>query len=140
MPDNTRRARDEHFWKTFADRYAVEPGPINLENGYFGRMSRTVVEEYQRNIELINRSNSVHVRQRFEQVENLEIRAKLASLIDVPAETVALNPQRFGWPSVADPQLQSPSTGRSGADLRSGVRHGQRRNALAGAAPWRGSD
>jgi selenocysteine lyase/cysteine desulfurase len=90
MPDNTRRARDEHFWKTFADRYAVEPGPINLENGYFGRMSRTVVEEYQRNIELINRSNSVHVRQRFEQVENLEIRAKLASLIDVPPETVAL--------------------------------------------------
>ncbi|MHC8345621.1 aminotransferase class V-fold PLP-dependent enzyme [Pseudomonas sp. RT6P73] len=90
MPDNTRRARDEHFWKTFADRYAVEPGPINLENGYFGRMSRTVVEEYQRNIELINRSNSVHVRQRFEQVESLEIRAQLAGLMDVPAETVAL--------------------------------------------------
>ncbi|MHC8387972.1 aminotransferase class V-fold PLP-dependent enzyme [Pseudomonas sp. MDT2-39-1] len=90
MPDNTRRARDEHFWKTFADRYAVEPGPINLENGYFGRMSRTVVEEYQRNIELINRSNSVHVRQRFEQVESLKIRAQLAGMMGVPADTVAL--------------------------------------------------
>lgn len=90
MPDNTRRARDEHFWKTFADRYAVEPGPINLENGYFGRMSRTVVEEYERNIELINRSNSVHVRQRFDQIESLEIRAQLARLIDVPVDTVAL--------------------------------------------------
>src|SRR3990167_4353597 len=90
MPDNTRRARDEHFWKTFADRYSVEPGPINLENGYFGRMSRTVVEEYERNIELINRSNSVHVRQRFEQIESLEIRAQLARLIDVPVDTVAL--------------------------------------------------
>ena len=67
MPDNTRRARDEAFWQTFADRYDVEPGPVNLENGYFGRMSRTVVEEYQRNIELINRSNSVYARQRFEQ-------------------------------------------------------------------------
>ena len=90
MPDNTRRARDEAFWRTFADRYAVEPGPINLENGYFGRMSRTVVEEYQRNIELINRSNSVHVRQRFEQGESLEIRAQLAELVGVPADTVAL--------------------------------------------------
>ena len=90
MPDNTRRARDESFWKTFADRYAVEPGPINLENGYFGRMSRTVVEEYQRNIELINRSNSVYVRQRFEQGEILQIRAQLAELVDVPAEAVAL--------------------------------------------------
>jgi selenocysteine lyase/cysteine desulfurase len=90
MPDNTRRARDEAFWRTFADRYAVEPGPVNLENGYFGCMSRTVVEEYQRNIELINRSNSVHVRQRFEQGESLEIRAQLAELVGVPADTVAL--------------------------------------------------
>lgn len=90
MPENTRRARDEAFWQTFADRYSVEPGPINLENGYFGRMSRTVVEEYQRNIELINRSNSVHVRQRFEQVESLDIRAQLAEMMGVRAQSVAL--------------------------------------------------
>jgi len=90
MPDNTRRARDEAFWQTFADRYSVEPGPINLENGYFGRMSRTVVEEYQRNIELINRSNSVHVRQRFEQIESLDIRAQLAEMIGVRAQSIAL--------------------------------------------------
>lgn len=90
MPDNTRRSRDEVFWQTFADRYAVEPGPLNLENGYFGRMSRTVVEEYQRNIELINRGNSVHVRQRFEQGESVQIRAQLAELIGAPAEAVAL--------------------------------------------------
>ena len=90
MPDNTRRARDESFWRTFADRYDVQPGPINLENGYFGRMSRTVVEEYQRNIELINRSNSVYVRQRFEATDGLKIRARVAGLIGVPADAVAL--------------------------------------------------
>ncbi|MED7667046.1 aminotransferase class V-fold PLP-dependent enzyme [Pseudomonas moraviensis subsp. stanleyae] len=90
MPDNTRRARDEAFWQTFADRYDVQPGPVNLENGYFGRMSRTVIEEYQRNIELINTSNSVYVRQRFEQHDNLEIRAQVAELIGVRAQSVAL--------------------------------------------------
>ncbi|MBK5517355.1 aminotransferase class V-fold PLP-dependent enzyme [Pseudomonas sp. TH10] len=90
MPDNTRRARDEAFWQTFADRYDVQPGPVNLENGYFGRMSRTVIEEYQRNVELINTSNSVYVRQRFEQVESLEIRAQLAELMGVRAQAVAL--------------------------------------------------
>jgi selenocysteine lyase/cysteine desulfurase len=90
MPDNTRRARDESFWQTFADRYDVQPGPINLENGYFARMSRTVVEEYQRNIELINRSNSVYVRQHFEATDGLKIRAQVAELIDVPADAVAL--------------------------------------------------
>ena len=90
MPDNTRRARDEAFWQTFADRYDVQPGPVNLENGYFGRMSRTVIEEYQRNIELINTSNSIYARQRFEQHDNLEIRAQLAELIGVRAQSVAL--------------------------------------------------
>ncbi|MGY2262233.1 aminotransferase class V-fold PLP-dependent enzyme [Pseudomonas sp. SDO55104_S430] len=90
MPDNTRRARDEAFWQTFADRYDLQPGPINLENGYFGRMSRTVVEEYQRNIELINRGNSVQVRQRFEQGENAKINAQVAALIGVPDEAVVL--------------------------------------------------
>ena len=89
MPDNTRRSRDEAFWQTFADRYAVEPGPLNLENGYFGRMSRTVVEEYQRNIELINNSNSIYVRQRFEQHDSLDIRAQLTELIGVRAQSVA---------------------------------------------------
>ncbi|HWT67879.1 MAG TPA: aminotransferase class V-fold PLP-dependent enzyme [Pseudomonas sp.] len=90
MPDNTRRARDEAFWQTFADRYDLQPGPINLENGYFGRMSRTVVEEYQRNIELINRGNSVQVRQRFEQGDSVKISAQVAQLIGMPAEAVAL--------------------------------------------------
>jgi len=90
MPDNTRRARDEMFWQTFADRYEVEPGPINLENGYFGRMSRTVIEEYQRNIELINRSNSTYVRQRFEQADSTRIRSQVAHLIGAPADSIAL--------------------------------------------------
>jgi len=52
-------------------------------------MSRTVIEEYQRNIELINTSNSVYVRQRFEQHDNLDIRAQLAELIGVHAQSLA---------------------------------------------------
>ncbi|MCF4994375.1 aminotransferase class V-fold PLP-dependent enzyme [Pseudomonas syringae] len=89
MPDNTRRARDEAFWQTFADRYDSLPGPINLENGYFGRMSRTVIEEYQRNIELINSSNSLYARQRFETTDILDIRAQLAELIGARSHSVA---------------------------------------------------
>ncbi|MGY2438589.1 aminotransferase class V-fold PLP-dependent enzyme [Pseudomonas sp. SDO52101_S400] len=89
MPDNTRRARDEAFWQTFADRYDRHPGPVNLENGYFGRMSRTVIEDYQRHIELINNSNSIYVRQRFEQHDSLDIRAQLAEMIGVRAQSIA---------------------------------------------------
>jgi selenocysteine lyase/cysteine desulfurase len=91
MPENTLRAHDETFWETFVGRYDVEAdGLLNLENGYFGRMSRTVVEEYQRNIELINRSNSVYVRQHFDREHGEAIRRQVAQLIRAPASTVAL--------------------------------------------------
>lgn len=91
MPENTLRAHDEAFWQTFVDRYDVEPdGPLNLENGYFGRMSRTVVEEYQRNIEFVNRGNSVYVRQHFDREHGEAIRRQVAQLIHVPSSSVAL--------------------------------------------------
>ncbi|MGY2173531.1 aminotransferase class V-fold PLP-dependent enzyme [Pseudomonas gingeri] len=90
MPRNEDNARDEHFWQTVAQRYDVEPGPLNLENGYFGRMSRRVIEDYRHNIEFINRSNSLHVRQHFDKIGSVAIRAELAELMGVSDEAIAL--------------------------------------------------
>ena len=84
-----RNADNEHHWHTIAQRYELEPGPINLENGYFGRMSRVVRAQYLEHVAFINRSNSLHVRQRFEQGENVEIRRQLAELINADPESVA---------------------------------------------------
>ncbi|MBD8192658.1 aminotransferase class V-fold PLP-dependent enzyme [Pseudomonas fluorescens] len=84
-----RNADNELHWQAIAQRYDLEPGPINLENGYFGRMSRAVQAQYLDHVAFINRSNSLHVRQRFEQGENVEIRRQLAELIDVAPESVA---------------------------------------------------
>ncbi len=84
-----RNAHNEDHWQTIAQRYELDPGPINLENGYFGRMSRTVNAQYLEHIAFINRSNSVYVRQRFEQGENVEIRRQLAELIDVDPQSIA---------------------------------------------------
>ncbi|WP_017905302.1 aminotransferase class V-fold PLP-dependent enzyme [Pseudomonas asplenii] len=91
MPRNQDNARDEHFWQAVAQRYDVEPGPINLENGYFGRMSRRVIEAYQRNIDFINRSNSVHVRQHFDQVGIVDIRAELAELMGISDQAITFS-------------------------------------------------
>lgn len=91
MPENTLRAHDEAFWETFVGRYDVDPnGPLNLENGYFGRMSRIVVEEYQRNIEFVNRGNSVYVRQHFDRDHGEAIRQQVAQLIHASPASVAL--------------------------------------------------
>ncbi len=89
MPRNEDNARNENFWQAVAQRYDVEPGPLNLENGYFGRMSRRVIEDYQHNIEFVNRSNSVYVRQHFEKIGSVAIRTELAELIGVSDEAVA---------------------------------------------------
>ncbi|AKA23028.1 aminotransferase class V-fold PLP-dependent enzyme [Pseudomonas chlororaphis] len=89
MPRIAQLARDEDYWREIARRYEVEPGPINLENGYFGRMSRAVVDEYQRQIAFVNRSNSVHVRQHFDRVGNLQIRQQLADLLGVDSQALA---------------------------------------------------
>jgi len=84
-----RNANNEHHWHAIAQRYDLEPGPINLENGYFGRMSREVQAQYLEHVAFINRSNSLHVRQRFERGENDQIRRQLAGLVDASAEAVA---------------------------------------------------
>lgn len=84
-----RNADNEHHWHTIAQRYELEPGPINLENGYFGRMSREVRGQYLEHVAFINRSNSLHVRQRFERGENDEIGRQLAGLIDAAPEAIA---------------------------------------------------
>ncbi len=83
MPRIEDNARDEHFWHAIAQRYDVAAGPINLENGYFGRMTREVAQDYQRNIDFINRHNSVPVRQHFDTTQGLEIRDSLAGLLGV---------------------------------------------------------
>jgi len=84
-----RNANNEHHWHAIAQRYDLEPGPINLENGYFGRMSREVQAQYLEHVAFINRSNALHVRQRFERGENDQIRRQLAGLVDASAEAVA---------------------------------------------------
>ncbi|MGY2377961.1 aminotransferase class V-fold PLP-dependent enzyme [Pseudomonas sp. SDO524_S393] len=84
-----RNAGNERHWHAIAQRYDLEPGPINLENGYFGRMSRAVQAQYLEHLAFINRSNSVYVRQRFEQGENVELRRQLAELINADPESVA---------------------------------------------------
>ncbi|WP_448649872.1 aminotransferase class V-fold PLP-dependent enzyme [Pseudomonas fluorescens] len=84
-----RNADNELHWQAIAQRYELESGPINLENGYFGRMSRAVRAQYLEHVAFINCSNSLYVRQRFEQGENVEIRCQLAALIDADPEAVA---------------------------------------------------
>jgi selenocysteine lyase/cysteine desulfurase len=88
--DALQRAQDEAYWLDIARQYDVEPGPINFEHGYFGRMTREVLRAYEQHLGYVNRSNSVYVRQRFDTEDSETIRADLARLLEVPSREVAL--------------------------------------------------
>ncbi|AMB80718.1 class V aminotransferase [Pseudomonas fragi] len=90
MPRIEENARNEDYWYSIAERYDVAAGPVNLENGYFGRMTRGVAQDYQRNIDFINRKNSVHVRPQFDGPQNIEIHHQLAGLLGVEDASIAL--------------------------------------------------
>ncbi len=90
MESASERARNEAFWRNIASQYDVEPGPINFEHGYFGRMTREVLRTYEQHLAYVNRNNSVYVRQRFDVEDSEIIRADLASLVDVPVSEIAL--------------------------------------------------
>jgi isopenicillin-N epimerase len=82
-------ACDEAFWAEVASRYPADDGPINLDNGYFGRMSHGVVQAYESAIDQVNRSNAVYVRGQFDQHEGESIRRQLAQLMGLPVDELA---------------------------------------------------
>ncbi|WP_375779160.1 aminotransferase class V-fold PLP-dependent enzyme [Bradyrhizobium sp. ma5] len=61
----------------------------NLENGYWGIMALPVLETYLRNIQHVNRQNTIYVRSSFD-ADIAAIRDRLAVALGVAAEEIAL--------------------------------------------------
>lgn len=80
---------DEKFWGKVAAQYQVSPDIVNLENGYYGIMTKSVMAEYQRNIEKLNLSNSHYLRT-FYDPETEKITAQIAQLAGVLPEEIAI--------------------------------------------------
>jgi isopenicillin-N epimerase len=58
-------AQDRAFWQQVASLYDVDRSMANLENGYWGIMSRPVLAEYIRQTEKINQQNTAYARTTF---------------------------------------------------------------------------
>jgi len=63
----TNLAKDEAHWAKIAKDFDVTPDIINLENGYWGLMSRPVLEKYITNTRAVNRDNSYYARRGYNQ-------------------------------------------------------------------------
>lgn len=56
---------DAAFWTAVRGLFDTDPAMVNLENGYWGIMTRPVLAEYIRHTEMINRQNTAYARTKF---------------------------------------------------------------------------
>jgi len=70
--------------------YDVAGDVVNLENAYYGIMARPVLEDYQRNLDYLNRHNSHYLRTRFDRDGLAAIRAQLAAYAGVAPGEIAI--------------------------------------------------
>ncbi len=81
---------DEPFWNKVADQYLVSSDITNLENGYYGVMTKAIMAEYQRNIELLNLHSSHYLRRSYDATGMAEVRAQIARVAGVLPEEIAI--------------------------------------------------
>ena len=81
---------DETFWSKVADQYLVSSDIINLENGYYGMMTKAVMADYQKNIELLNLHSSYYLRRTYDDSGLTAVRAQIAAVAGVLPEEIAI--------------------------------------------------
>jgi len=77
-------------WNWLAGQYDLAPGTINLENAYYGIMARPVLDDFKRNIDYLNRHNSMHMRRDFDRQGGEAIREAVAHHAGIDTSTVEL--------------------------------------------------
>lgn len=87
--DASKNARDEHYWNQIANLFKLSPDFINLENGFYGVLSKPVLADYQQHIARLNETSSYFLRQQYAQ-EAAKIRAQIAEVAGVDVSEIAL--------------------------------------------------
>jgi selenocysteine lyase/cysteine desulfurase len=81
-------ATDTAFWSDVAALHDVDRSVTNLENGYWGVMAKPVLAEYIRQIERVNRENTILARSTYD-AEAEAAREALARVVGVGASEIA---------------------------------------------------
>jgi isopenicillin-N epimerase len=80
---------DENYWSNIAAEYEISPNITNLENGFYGIMTKSVKAEYHRNIDTLNLNNSYYMRTAY-GADMEAVRVQIAELAGVLPEEIAI--------------------------------------------------
>jgi len=92
IPQNisaTSLASDEAFWANVATFYDKAQGIVNLEHGYWGKMSRPVQADFIKKTEMVNTQLSFYARKDYGDDEKLSVH-KVAQALGVSDEEIVL--------------------------------------------------
>lgn len=82
-------AKDEAFWNVVAGYYDKAQGIVNLEHGYWGKMSLPVVNAFEQHTRHVNQQSAYYVRKQFAQ-DFAEATKQVADSLAVQPNEVAL--------------------------------------------------
>ena len=88
--DAQANATNEAYWNQVRALYDVSPDYLNLENGYYGIMTRPIADAYKRHIDALNLNSSHFLRQSFNGDGIEKIRARIAQEIGAATDEVAI--------------------------------------------------
>lgn len=88
VPASPLAANDEALWQTVRDQYWLPEDIVQLENGNWGVMAKTVLEAYQRHTFKVNRDASYFTRRQL-WGELQPIRTQVAELLGVSEDEIA---------------------------------------------------
>lgn len=90
LPATPAAPDDDAYWRKVAEHYEVSADFTNLENAYYGIMSKPVSDDFKRNIDILNRDNSRFLRREFDRDGIEAIRVQLAQHLGAPVEEIAI--------------------------------------------------
>ncbi|OYO30959.1 aminotransferase class V-fold PLP-dependent enzyme [Janthinobacterium sp. PC23-8] len=82
-------AGNQAYWQAVAAQYDVTDEVVQLDNGYWGSMNRSVLAHYQQQVAMVNRDNAWYARMRF-PADFEAARAAAATALGVGTDEIVL--------------------------------------------------
>jgi selenocysteine lyase/cysteine desulfurase len=80
---------DDEFWVSMRNRYQLKTGYINLENGYYNLMPEPILNEYIKQLKMMNQEASYYKRTKMAD-DKIMVREQLAALVGCDKEELII--------------------------------------------------
>ncbi|MFN7691987.1 MAG: aminotransferase class V-fold PLP-dependent enzyme [Bacteroidota bacterium] len=85
----TKNISDDEFWVSMRNQYQLKTDYINLENGYYNLMPEPILNEYMKQLKMMNQEASYYKRTKM-AVDKIMVREQVAALVGCDKEELII--------------------------------------------------